>query len=99
MNNEKELIDAKPRDIVEIEGIPFYVVAELKTDKYDYVELSNLEDASLIFAAKDGDLIIPISEEKLILALAREMAPEAKENAKILEQAAQNAMKILNGKN
>ena len=94
MSNE-EIIDANPRDIVEIEGIPFYVVAELKTDEYDFVELSNLNDASLLFAAKDGDLIIPISDIKLIMSLANDMAAEAKENAKILEQAAQNAMKFL----
>ena len=96
MSNNK-IIDANPRDIVEIEGIPFYVVAELKTDDYDFVELSNLNDASLLFAAKDGDLIIPISDEKLIMSLANDMAVEAKENAKILEQAAQNAVKFLNG--
>ena len=93
--SNKEIIDANPRDIVEIEGIPFYVVAELKTDEYDFVELSNLNDASLLFAAKDGDLIIPISDIKLIMSLANDMAAEAKENAKILEQAAQNAMKFL----
>ena len=93
--SNKESIDANPRDIVEIEGIPFYVVAELKTDEYDFVELSNLNDASLLFAAKDGDLIIPISDIKLIMSLANDMAAEAKENAKILEQAAQNAMKFL----
>ena len=93
----KEMIDAKPRDIVEIEGVPFYVVAELKNEKYDFVELSNLSDATIIFAAKDGDLIIPISDEKLIFALAKEMAVEAKDNAYILMEAAKNARKLILG--
>ena len=92
-------VDAEPRDIVEIEGIPFYVVAELKTDDYDFVELSNLNDATLLFAAKNGDLIIPISDEKLIISLANDMAVEAKENSQILVEAAKNAMKILSKKN
>ena len=99
MNNQEKTIDVKPRDIVEINGAPFYIVAELKTDKYDYVELSNLNDATLLFAAKDGDLIIPISDEKLILALAKEMSAEAKDNAKILLEASKNARKLLFGKN
>ena len=97
MSNE-DIIDAKPRDIVEINEIPYYVVAELKKDDYDFVELSNLMDASIVFAAKSGDLIIPIVDEALILALASEMAVEAKENSQILIEAAKNAMKLLNKK-
>ena len=97
MDNQ-EIIDAKPRDIIEINGINFYVLAELKTDKSNYVELSSLLDAKLIFAAKKGDIIIPITDENLILALAQEMAPEARGNAQLLMSAAKNASKIISGK-
>lgn len=48
-----------------------------------------------MFAAKVGDKIIPISDEKLILQLANDMSTEAQDNAKILSEAVNNVKKIL----
>lgn len=88
-------VEFEPRDIIKLNDMDFYVLSEYKTEKCHYVMLASVFTGETMFGAKFDDKIIPVTDEELVIALARQMLPEAAENANKLKDMAKAALKYM----
>lgn len=88
-------VEFEPRDVIKLNDVDFYVLAEFKTQKSHFVMLMAVPTGEMMFGAKFENKIVPVTDEELIIALAKEMLPEAAENANKLKEMAKAALKYM----
>ena len=72
--------------IVAIGNQKFFVLAESKTEDYDYLQLFNIKAKQTAIVARFGENIVPVGDLNLIADLTQEMAAEALKNLNLFKQ-------------